>query len=54
VTRWYFEFAAGGMKLKPRYVTQLSAVGKILSEPIVTAEGPPEKLMVRVEAKRRP
>jgi hypothetical protein len=48
------EFAAGGMKLKLRNVTQLSAAGKILSEQYVTAEGTPEKLMVRVEAKRRP
>ena len=46
------EFAAGGMKLKLRNVTQLSAAGKILSEQYVTAEGAPEKLMVRVEAKR--
>jgi hypothetical protein len=48
------EFAAGGMKLKLRNVTHAPAAGKIVSEEYITAEGSPETLLVRVEAKKRP
>jgi hypothetical protein len=48
------EFAAEGMKLKLRNVTHPVSAGKIISEEYLTAEGSPEALMVRVEAKKRP
>jgi hypothetical protein len=48
------ELAAEGMKLKLRNVTHPVGAGKIISEEYVTAEGSPEALMVRVEAKKRP
>jgi len=48
------EFAAEGTKLKVRNVTHPVSAGRIISEEYVTAEGSPEALMVRVEAKKRP
>ena len=54
VLRFSSEFSAEGMKLKLRNVTRVSGPGKIASEEYITAEGSPETLLVRVEAKKRP
>ena len=48
------EFAAGGVKVKLRNVTSVSAVRKIVSEEYIASEGSPEVLMMRVDAKKRP
>jgi hypothetical protein len=48
------EFAAGGVKVKLRNVTSVSAVRKIVSEEYIATEGSPEVLMMRVDAKKRP
>jgi hypothetical protein len=48
------DFAAAGVKLTLRNVTRVSAVGKIVSEEYIAAEGSTEVLMVRVDATRRP
>ena len=47
------EFATEGMKLKMRNVTRLAEAGKIVSEQFIGTEGAAEKLLVRVEAKKR-
>jgi uncharacterized protein YndB with AHSA1/START domain len=47
------EFPVGGATLKLRNATRLAAAGKLLSEEFIKMEGQPEKLLVRVEAKKR-
>jgi hypothetical protein len=51
---YHSEIAAGGMHIKLRNVTRLVTSGGIVSEQWVAADSGPEKLLVRVEAKRRP
>ena len=48
------EFAGGGVKVKLRNVTRVSAVQRIVSEEYIATEGSPEVLMMRVDAKKRP
>ena len=48
------EFAAGGVKVKLRNATRVSAVQRIVSEEYIATEGSPEVLMMRVDAKKRP
>jgi hypothetical protein len=48
------DFAAGGVKVKLRNVTRISAVRKIVSEEYIATEGSPEVLMMRVDANKRP
>jgi hypothetical protein len=47
------EFSYGGHSMKLRYVTRLTADGKIESEDYVTPEGKPEKLFVKVVATKK-
>lgn len=46
-------FPTGGATLKLRNVTRPAAPGKLLSEEFIKTAGQPEKLLVRVEAKKR-
>lgn len=54
VLEYRAEIKMGGMKLKLRNVTRLAAPDKIVSEEYMAASEAPEKLLVTVEAKKRP
>jgi Zn-dependent M28 family amino/carboxypeptidase len=47
------EFTAGGVTMKLRNVTRLTGPGTLVSEEFMASKDAPEKLLVRVEAKRR-
>ncbi len=50
---YHSEFNAGPKKIALRSVTKLSADGKLTSEEYSSADGSPEKLLVRVEAVKK-
>jgi hypothetical protein len=50
---YHGELAVGGMKVVLRNSTKQMAPGKIVSEEFSSANGAPEALLVRVEAKKR-
>jgi len=47
------EFSAGGATMKLRNVTRVTAPGKLESEEYMAMKDAPERLLVRVEAKKR-
>jgi len=47
------EFSVGDQRIALRNTTRLAAPGHIVSEEFIKMEGQPEKLLVRVEAKKR-
>jgi hypothetical protein len=50
---YHSEFSAGGATMKLRNVTRLNGSGMLVSEEFMAMKDAPEKLLVRVEAKKR-